>query len=70
MHTCTIMWLHGHIYKIYVHVSFQPSATTSARDDECSSNGSDQINTKCGKTHQMCSRYFEYYLNTCHVVAA
>ena len=35
-------------------VSFQPSATTSARDDECSSNGSDQINTKCAKTHQMC----------------
>ena len=35
-------------------VSFQPSATTSARDDECSSNGSDQINTKCGKTQLMC----------------
>ena len=49
-------------------VCLQPRATTSARDDECSSNGSDQINTKCGKTHQMCSRYFEYYLNTCHVV--
>ena len=29
-------------------VSFQPSATTSARDDECSSNGSNPIN-KCFK---------------------
>ena len=35
-------------------VCLQPSATTSARDDECSSNGSDQINTKCGKTQLMC----------------
>ena len=49
-------------------VCFETSATTSARDDECSSNGSDQINIKCAKTQLM--RYFEYYLNTCHVVAA
>ena len=44
----TVKYIFGTTY-VYEGVSFQPSATTSARDDECSSNKSMPINTcfKC-----------------------
>jgi hypothetical protein len=42
--TCTRKWKEKN-----ESVSFQPSATTSARDEECSSNGSNPINKKCFK---------------------